>query len=64
MTKNLADKINKVSCELISLKKTAFIEDRLSSDNSNKMVYGFGRTKKPKRCLIIDPKKPWPSYLP
>lgn len=63
-TKILAERIGKVSRELISQKQTTFIEGRLISDGSDntiladEMLYGFVRKRTPKKCChSIDLKK-------
>lgn len=59
--KILANRIGKVSGELISPNQASFIEGRPISDNTilaDEMLYGFGRKRTPKRfCLSIDLKK-------
>lgn len=52
MSKILADRLGKVFSELISPNQTAFIEDRLISDNTllaDEIVHGFGTKRTPKR---------------
>lgn len=46
VTKILADRLGKVSSEIISPSQTAFLEGKLISDNTllaDEMLYGFGR---------------------
>lgn len=61
MTKILADRIGKVSKQVITPNQTVFIEGRLISGNTllaDEMVYGFGRKRTPRRChLSIDLRK-------
>lgn len=55
MTKMIADKLSKLSSELISPNQTTFIEGIHISYNTmlaEEMVYGFCRKRTPKRCCL------------
>lgn len=55
LTKILADRLSKVSNELISPNQTTFIQGRNISDNTmlaDEMLYGFCRKRTPRRCCI------------
>lgn len=61
MTKILADRIGKISSDLISPNHIAFREGRVILDNTmlaDEMIYRFGGKRTPNRCcLSIDLKK-------